>query len=75
MKVLIADKFPDKYIEEFKNLKLDVENSPKLGENDLPDAAKEYEILIVRSTVVNANTINSSKNLNLLYVPEQELII
>ena len=66
MKVLIADKFPDNYIEEFKNLKLDVENSPKLGENDLPDAAKEYDILIVRSTVVNANTINSSNKLKLI---------
>ena len=66
MKVLIADKFPDNYIEEFKNLKLDVENSPKLGENDLPDAAKEHEILIVRSTVVNANTINSSNKLKLI---------
>ena len=66
MKVLIADKFPDKYIEELKNLKLDVENSPKLGENDLPDAVKGCEVLVVRSTKVNANTINSSDKLKLI---------
>jgi D-3-phosphoglycerate dehydrogenase len=66
MKVLIADKFPEEYIEEMKNLGLDVDNSPKLGENDLPDAAKEHDILIVRSTKVNANTINSSDKLKLI---------
>jgi len=65
-KVLIADKFPDQYIEEFNSLGLDVENSPKLGADDLPAAAKDKEILIVRSTKVTADTINSSEKLKLI---------
>jgi len=52
MKVLIADKFPEKYIEDLKALDLEVIYNPKLGENDLPEAAKEVDILVVRSTVV-----------------------
>jgi len=66
MKVLIADKFPEKYIEELKSLDLEVIYNPKLGENDLPEAAKEVDILVVRSTVVNEKTINESKNLSLI---------
>ncbi len=66
VKVLIADKFPEKYVEELKNIDLDVEYSPTLGENDLPEAAKDADILIVRSTIVNAETIKSSKNLDLI---------
>jgi len=66
VKVLIADKFPDKYVEELKSFDLDVEYSPKLGETDLPNASKDKDILIVRSTKVNGATISSSKNLNLI---------
>jgi len=64
--VLIADKFPEKYVKEFDSLDLNVVYSPALGENDLPDAAKDADILIVRSTIVNVETIKSSKNLNLI---------
>jgi len=66
VKIIIADKFPEKYIEELKGLDLDVDYSPKLGEDDLPDAAKETDILVVRSTKVNANTINAAQKLNLI---------
>ncbi len=66
MKILIADKFPDTYIDELKKSGLDVDNSPKLGEKDLPEAAKDRDILIVRSTKVNADTINTSNKLNLI---------
>lgn len=66
MKILIADKFPDTYIDELKKSNLDVEYSPKLGENDLQEAAKGREVLVVRSTKVNANTINSSDKLKLI---------
>ncbi len=66
MKVLIADKFPEKYIEELKSLDLEVIYNPKLSENDLPEAAKEVDILVVRSTVVNEKTIYESKNLSLI---------
>ncbi|GBD88702.1 D-3-phosphoglycerate dehydrogenase [bacterium BMS3Abin03] len=66
VKIIIADKFPEKYIEELKDLDLDVDYSPKLGEDDLPDAVKETDILVVRSTKVNANTINAAQKLNLI---------
>ncbi|MCW8817607.1 MAG: phosphoglycerate dehydrogenase, partial [Ignavibacteriaceae bacterium] len=66
LKVLVADKFPDKYIQQMKNFDLEVIYEPKLGEKDLPQAAKEADILIVRSTIVNEETINNSKTLNLI---------
>ena len=66
LKVLVADKFPEKYIQQMKDLDLEVIYQPKLGEKDLPEAAKEVDILIVRSTIVNEETISSSKKLNLI---------
>lgn len=66
IKVLIADKFPDKYINELKSLDLEVIYEPKYGEKDLPEAAKDVDILVVRSTIVNEETINKSEKLNLV---------
>lgn len=66
LKVLVADKFPDKYIQQMKDLDLEVIYNPKLGEKDLPEAAKDVDIVVVRSTVVNEETINNSKKLNLI---------
>ena len=66
VKIIIADKFPEQYVEELKGLDLDVDYSPKLGEDDLPDAAKETDILVVRSTKVKATTINAAQKLNLI---------
>ncbi len=66
LKVLVADKFPDKYIQQMKDLDLEVIYEPKLGEKDLPEAAKDVDIVVVRSTIVNEETINNSKKLNLI---------
>jgi D-3-phosphoglycerate dehydrogenase len=66
VKVLVADKFPDMYIQQMKDADLEVIYSPKLGENDLPEAAKDVDILVVRSTIVNADTIMKSDHLNLI---------
>src|SRR5690606_10248563 len=66
VKELIADKFPDQYIQQLRDHDLEVIYKPKLGENDLPDAAREIDILVVRSTVVNEETINNSQKLNLI---------
>ncbi len=66
MKVLVADKFPEVYLQQMKDLDLEVLYSPKLGENELPEASKEVDILVVRSTIVNAATINQSNKLNLV---------
>jgi D-3-phosphoglycerate dehydrogenase len=66
VKVLVADKFPEKHIQQLKDMDLEVVYSPKLGENELPEAALDTDILVVRSTIVNAETISKSKNLNLI---------
>ncbi len=66
VKVLIADKFPDLYIEQLKAMDLDVIYNAKLGENDLPAAAEDVDIIVVRSTIVNAETIKAGKKLNLI---------
>ncbi|MBT8379258.1 MAG: phosphoglycerate dehydrogenase [Ignavibacteria bacterium] len=66
LKILIADKFPDKYIEQMKKLNLEVTYEPTYGEKDLVEAAKEVDILVVRSTKVNEDAIKNSKNLNLI---------
>lgn len=66
MKVLIADKFPEKYVQQIKDLGLEVIYSPQLGEKDLPQAASEVDMIVVRSTVVNEETIKNAKNLNLI---------
>jgi D-3-phosphoglycerate dehydrogenase / 2-oxoglutarate reductase len=66
MRVLVADKFPEQYIEKLKSAEIDVVYNPKLGENDLPDAAKNFDCLVVRSTVVSAETIEKSQKLDLI---------
>ena len=66
MKVLVAEKFPEVYIQRLKDADVEVIYQPKLGENDLPEAAKNVDCLIVRSTIVNAKTIEDSSQLNLI---------
>jgi D-3-phosphoglycerate dehydrogenase len=66
MKVLIADKFPDLHIDQMKQMNLEVIYEPKLGENDLPAAAESVDIVVVRSTIVNAATIQNAKALKLI---------
>ncbi|HSP88598.1 MAG TPA: phosphoglycerate dehydrogenase [Ignavibacteriaceae bacterium] len=66
VKVLVADKFPESHIQLLKDMDLEVNYLPKLGEKDLPEAARDTDILVVRSTIVNADTINSSDRLNLI---------
>jgi D-3-phosphoglycerate dehydrogenase len=66
MKVLIADKFPDQYTEKIKSLVRELVYDPKLKESDLPGKISDVDILIVRSTVVNADCINKSNKLSLI---------
>ncbi|MBK8943704.1 MAG: phosphoglycerate dehydrogenase [Ignavibacteriae bacterium] len=66
MKVLIADSLPEVYLEQLRKNNLEVIYNPKLGENDLPEAAKDVDIIVVRSTKVNEKTILESKSLNLI---------
>ncbi|MCU7498705.1 MAG: phosphoglycerate dehydrogenase, partial [Ignavibacteria bacterium] len=66
MKVLVADKFPEHYLQQMRDMGLEVIFAPKLGENDLPANISDIDILVVRSTIVNAETIKKSDKLNLI---------
>ncbi|MBE2280793.1 MAG: phosphoglycerate dehydrogenase [Ignavibacteriaceae bacterium] len=66
LKVLIADAFPEKYLKIMSDLGLEVVYQPKAGENDLPELAKNVDILVVRSTKVSEPAIMASENLNLI---------
>ncbi|MEJ5352182.1 MAG: hydroxyacid dehydrogenase [Melioribacteraceae bacterium] len=66
MKVLIADKFPEQFIQQLKDNGAEVIYNPKLGEKDLPEAAKDIDCIVVRSTIVNAETIEKGENLKLI---------
>jgi len=66
IKVLVADKLPQKYLEMLTEHGLEVINNPKLGENDLPEAAKDVDVIVVRSTKVNEETIMRAEKLNLI---------
>jgi D-3-phosphoglycerate dehydrogenase len=66
MKALIADKFPDQYVNKIKNLVTETVYEPKLKAEDLSKNITGVDILIVRSTVVNAECINQSDRLSLI---------
>jgi D-3-phosphoglycerate dehydrogenase / 2-oxoglutarate reductase len=66
MKVLIADKFPEQYTEKIKKLVRELVYEPKFKESDLPNNIKDVDILIVRSTIVNAECISKSNKLSLI---------
>ncbi len=66
MKVLIADKFPENYIQTLREKEIEVIYEPKLGENDIPNAAKDVNFIVVRSTNVNAAAINAASNLKIV---------
>lgn len=66
IKVLVADKLPQKYLDMLTEHGLEVINNPKLGENDLPEAAKDVDVIVVRSTKVNEETIMRAEKLNLI---------
>jgi D-3-phosphoglycerate dehydrogenase / 2-oxoglutarate reductase len=68
MKVLIADKFEKVGIDGLKELGCTVVSRPELTAEALPAAVKEVDphILIVRSTKVNAETLNAGTSLTLV---------
>lgn len=66
MKVLVADKYPDNYIQELKAKNLEVIYEPKYGEKEIAENIKGVDYLIVRSTKVNADAINNSDNLKII---------
>ncbi len=66
MKVLIADKFPAKYIDDLKQLCSSVEFAPDTSAEDLPSRISNANVLIVRSTEVRTEAITKATDLNLI---------
>ncbi len=68
MKILIADKFPDSAVEAFSNMSCEVVYDQELKDDALVEALgrKRPQILIVRSTKVNAEMIEATSDLGLI---------
>ncbi|MDH3744882.1 MAG: hydroxyacid dehydrogenase, partial [Acidobacteriota bacterium] len=68
MKILIADKFPDTGLARLLDMGLEVTSDPDLKEEALEDALRQGlpEILVVRSTRVEAGHLDASANLALV---------
>lgn len=66
MKTLIADAFPEKYIEAITRLGVEVAYQPKLKAEELATHIGDAGILVVRSTEVNADCIAAGKSLSLI---------
>ncbi len=66
MRVLIADAFPERYLEAFKGMGLKVTYDPSATVADLPEKARDANILVVRSTKVDRKTIEAAKQLGLV---------
>lgn len=66
MKVLIADEFPEKSRNDLKALGLEVTFNDKLKGADLAAAIPGYEVLIVRSSKIDAQIIDAATSLKLI---------
>lgn len=66
MQVLIADKFPTVAVEELKKLGVSVAYEPAMGAPGLVTTTVNPEVLVVRSTKVNAAVLERLTNLQLI---------
>jgi len=64
--ILMADKFQESYLGKLKELGHEITLNPDLKADDLPKAIVGYEVIIVRSTKITAETIDASDNLSLI---------
>ena len=66
MKILIADSFPESHAAILKDNGHELTIDPSLEGDALVGAINDNEVLIVRSTKVNADTMDASTNLKLV---------
>lgn len=66
MRVLIADAFPERYLDDLRSLGIEVAYDPGATTESLPDKAKDVHILVVRSTKVDRKAISAAKDLGLI---------
>src|SRR5271155_1893055 len=66
MKTLIADSFPKTHLQQLQNLGCEVDYQPTAKADELPALAAASKIIVVRSKKVNAQTIQSARDLALV---------
>ncbi len=66
MKILVADAFPKEQLAPFGPLGLTVEHRPEVAAKDLPAAARDASILVVRSKQVTAQVFEAAPALSLV---------
>ena len=66
MRALIADAFPERYLDDLKHVGLAVTYDPGAKAEDLADKAKDANILVVRSTKVDKAAIVAARSLGLI---------
>lgn len=67
MRVLVADKFPERQLEKLRTKRgHDVRYEPSLDVSTLPEAVADAEILVVRSTEVTRETIEAGAHVGLI---------
>lgn len=66
MRVLVADKFPERQLEKLRSRGHDVRYEPSLDADSLPGAVADAEILIVRSTEVAREVIEVGTEIGLI---------
>jgi D-3-phosphoglycerate dehydrogenase len=66
MRVLIADAFPERHLNDLRALGLEVTYDPNATTESLPEKARSAHIVVVRSTKVDRATIEAAKDLGLI---------
>jgi len=66
MRILVADAFPKERLDDFRALGLEVDHQPAVAVKDLPVAAREARILVVRGKQVPADVFAAAHALSLV---------
>lgn len=66
MKILFADKFPEGDLGRLRALGHSCDYQPELTAEELPDSIAGYELLVVRSTGVDAAALNAADTLRMI---------
>ncbi|MPY82049.1 MAG: hydroxyacid dehydrogenase [Actinophytocola sp.] len=66
MRILVADAFPDEAVAALRERGHQVDHLPGTTADDLPEAVRDHEVLVVRSTRVTSDAIAASAGLRLV---------
>jgi D-3-phosphoglycerate dehydrogenase len=66
MRILLADRFPEAQLDKLARRGHDVRYEPELAADDLPGAIADADVLVVRSTEVGSDAIETSQQLGLI---------